>query len=93
MVCSSKNIIIIVAALNGSTVHYTILTLNNPGKETFQNIWRTGENGVNYHFLLTILFAAQKEKLPVRSNFSFPTVSSKHMYCRHIKTRACLGKG
>ena len=23
----------------------------------------------------------------------FPTVFSKDMYCRHVKTRACLGKG
>ena len=23
----------------------------------------------------------------------FPTVFSKELYCRHIKTRACLGKG
>ena len=24
---------------------------------------------------------------------SFPTVFSKDLYCRHVKTRACLGKG
>ena len=24
---------------------------------------------------------------------SFPTVFSKDMYCRHVKTRACFGKG
>ena len=23
----------------------------------------------------------------------FPTVFSKYLYCRHVKTRACLGKG
>ena len=23
----------------------------------------------------------------------FPTVFSKDLYCRHVKTRACLGKG
>ena len=23
----------------------------------------------------------------------FPTVFSKELYCRHIKTQACLGKG
>ena len=23
----------------------------------------------------------------------FPTVFSKDLYCRHIKSRACLGKG
>ena len=35
----------------------------------------------------------KKEKLPVTSNFSFPTVFSKDLYGRHVKTRACLGKG
>ena len=24
---------------------------------------------------------------------TFPTVYSKDLYCRHVKTRACLGKG
>ena len=26
-------------------------------------------------------------------NSPFPTVFSKDLYCRHVKTRACLGKG
>ena len=25
--------------------------------------------------------------------FPFPKVFSKDLYCRHVKTRACLGKG
>ena len=25
--------------------------------------------------------------------FLFPTVLSKDLYCRHVKPRACLGKG
>ena len=29
----------------------------------------------------------EKEKFP------FPTVFSKDLYCRHVKTMACLGKG
>ena len=36
----------------------------------------------------------EKEKLLVTTNFSFfPTVFSKDWYCRHVKTRACFGKG
>ena len=35
----------------------------------------------------------EKEKLLVTSKFSFPTMFSKDVYCRHVKTRACLGKG
>ena len=32
------------------------------------------------------------KKENVTSNFSFPTVFSKDLYCRYVKTRACLGK-
>ena len=32
----------------------------------------------------------EKEKLLVTP---FPTLFSKDLYCRHMKTRACLGKG
>ena len=28
-----------------------------------------------------------------RANSPFPTVFSKDLYCRHVKTRGCLGKG
>ena len=35
----------------------------------------------------------EMEKLLVTSNFSFPTVFSKDLECRHVKTRACSGKG
>ena len=35
----------------------------------------------------------EKEKLLVMSNLSFSHCVSKDLYCRHIKTRACLGKG
>ena len=29
----------------------------------------------------------------LRAISPFPTVLSKYLYCRHVKTRACLGKG
>ena len=35
----------------------------------------------------------EKEKLLERAISPFPTVFSGDMYCRHVKTRACLGKG
>ena len=35
----------------------------------------------------------EKEKLLITSNFSLLTVFSKDLYSRHVKTRACLGKG
>ena len=36
----------------------------------------------------------EKEELLITSNFSFfSAVFSKELYCRHVKTRACFGKG
>ena len=35
----------------------------------------------------------EKDNLVFLSKFSFPKVFSKDLYCRHVKTRACLGKG
>ena len=35
----------------------------------------------------------KKEKLLIWAISPFPTVFSKDLYCRHVKTRACLGKG
>ena len=33
------------------------------------------------------------ENCSLRAISPFPTVFSKDLYCRHVKTRACLGKG
>ena len=33
------------------------------------------------------------EVFSLREISPFPTAFSKDMYCRHVKTRACLGKG
>ena len=35
----------------------------------------------------------EKQKLLVRVISPFPTVFSKDLYCRQVKTRACFGKG
>ena len=34
-----------------------------------------------------------EQTLIVTSNFFLPTVFSKELYCRHVKTRACFRKG
>ena len=34
----------------------------------------------------------EKEKLPVMSNFSLSHMFQKDLDCRHLKTKACLGK-
>ena len=35
----------------------------------------------------------KEEIARLRAISFFPTVFSKDLYCRHVKTRACLGKG
>ena len=35
----------------------------------------------------------EKGESRLRAISPFPTVFSKGLYCRHVKTRACLGKG
>ena len=35
----------------------------------------------------------KRKKLLVTRNFCFPTLFSKDLYCRHVKTMGCLGKG
>ena len=35
----------------------------------------------------------KRRNCSLRAISPFPTVFSKGLYCRHIKTRACLGKG
>ena len=39
-------------------------------------------------------FSEQVENADGKGEISpFPTVFSKELHCRHVKTRACLGKG
>ena len=35
----------------------------------------------------------KRRNCSLRAISPFPTVFSKDLYCRHVKTRACLGKG
>ena len=35
----------------------------------------------------------KRRNCSLRAISPFPTVFSKGLYCRHVKTRACLGKG
>ena len=35
----------------------------------------------------------KRRNCSLRAISSFPTVLSKDYYCRHVKSRACLGKG
>ena len=55
-------------------------------KELADNNFKFNENGRK--------FSKWAENTAGKGEISpFPTVFSKHLYCRHVKTRACLGKG
>ena len=60
----------------------TVLVNPFPHNDTFWRPWETS--------LLKTLW--EKEKLLIRSNFSFSHRVFKRLYCRHVKNRACLGK-
>ena len=49
-------------------------------KEFADDYFRFDENGRKF------------PKCSLRAISPFPAVSSKELYCRHVKTRACLGK-
>ena len=55
---------------------------------TVSNVMKKAESSPNGWKTLR-----EKEKLLVMSNFSFSHSVFKDLYCRHVKTRACLGKG
>ena len=38
-------------------------------------------------------YCEKRRNCSLRAISPFPTVFSKDLYCRHVKTRACLGKG
>ena len=44
-------------------------------------------------FSIVIENSGKRRNCLLRAISPFPTVFSKHLYCRQVKTRACLGKG
>ena len=38
-------------------------------------------------------YCGKRRNCSLRAISPFPTVFSKELYCKHVKTRACLGKG
>ena len=49
----------------------------------------------NFKFHINVGMFTEGVENTVRKgkNYPFPLVFSKDLYCRHIKTKACLGKG
>ena len=59
--------------------------------ERADNNFKVHEN--DRQFLKQVENTGKRRNLSLRAISPFPTVFSKHLYCRHVKTGACLGKG
>ena len=75
-------------------LNYTALTLSQTTNSSLfktesvsDNYLKFDENGRNFSKKGRKQYGVNEKLL------LFPTVFSKDLYCRHIKTRACLGKG
>ena len=53
--------------------------------------FKSDENGRK--FLNWVEKTGKKRNCSLQAISPFPAVFSKDLYCRHVKTRACLGKG
>ena len=60
-------------------------------KEFADNKLKFDENGRKFSKWLEN--TEKRRNSLLRAISPFPTVFSKALYCRHVKTRACLGKG
>ena len=61
-------------------------------KEFADNKFEFDENGKKI-FKWVENTLRKRRNCSLRAISPFPTVFSKDLYCRHVKTRACLGKG
>ena len=54
--------------------------------------FRIDENGRQFSKTVE-KHCGKRRNCSLRAISPFPTLFSKDLYCRHVKTRACLGKG
>ena len=66
---------------NWESFQTTILNFDETGKKLSKRVENTVGKGEIAHYEQCLLFP------------QFPTVFSKDLYCRQVKTRRCLGKG
>ena len=60
-------------------------------KEFADYNFKFDENGIKF-FKWVENTVGKGRNCSLRVIYPFPTVFSNDMYCRHVKTRACLGK-
>ena len=70
------------------TTNFRLFQIERVCRRQFQDYWKwqkalqTGRK-----------HCGKRRNCSLRAISPFPTVFSKDLYCRHVKTRACLGKG
>ena len=61
-------------------------------KDFADDNFKFDENGILF-FQMVRKHCGKKRNSSLRAISPFPTVISEDLYSRHVKTRACLGKG
>ena len=68
------------------------ISVHSKLKEFSDNNLKFGENGQKF-FKQVENTVGKRRNCSLRAISPFPKVFSKHLYCRHVKISACLGKG
>ena len=70
------------------TTNFRLFQTERVCRRQFQ-IWRKWQKAIP----MGRKHCGKRRNCSLRAISPFPTVFSKDLYCRHVKTRACLGKG
>ena len=70
------------------TTNFRLFQIERVCRQQFQIWWKWQKN-----FQMGRKQCGKRRNCSLWAIFPFPTVFSKDLYCRHVKTRACLGKG
>ena len=83
-----KNTVLIYILSLSQTTKFRLFQIEGISRQQFQ-IWykwqKVHKTGRKH--------SGKRRNCSLRAISPFPTVFSKHLCCRHVKTRACLGKG
>ena len=82
--------------LNGHMMLLSLSQTTNFGLfQTYRGCRRHFQIWWKWHKVLQMRrkHCGKRRNCSLRAISPFPTVFSKDLYCRHVKTRACLGKG
>ena len=70
------------------TTNFNLLKIEEKNADNFK-IWRKWQKILQ----MDLKHGEKRRNCSYRTFSAFPAVFSKNVYCRHVETRACLGKG